>query len=235
MSGPQPEATKPSGLSGTITTPSLQHSTTPPLSVPDHELLRRIGEGSYGEVWLARNKLGTLRAVKVVYRRTFEDARPFEREFRGIQKFEPISRSHEGLVDILQVGGTDEYFYYVMELADDARPERSDGVVDSRSNGQTRPSLHSNTPTLQHSAKYIPRTLRHDLKQLGRLPLSQCLEIGRHLASALAHLHAQGLVHRDVKPSNIVFVNGVAKLADIGLVADVSEARSFVGTEGFIP
>src|SRR2546425_1130682 len=109
------------------------------------------------------------------------------------------------------------------------------GVVESWSDGQTRPSLHSNTPTCQDSAKYIPRTLRHDLKQLGRLPLNQCLEIGRHLASALAHLHAQGLVHRDVKPSNIVFVNGVPKLADIGLVAEASEARSFVGTEGFIP
>ena len=90
-------------------------------TIPDHELFRPIGEGSYGEVWLARNKLGTLRAVKIVYRRTFEDARPFEREFKGIQKFEPISRSHDGFVDILQVGGTDEYFYYVMELADPAQ------------------------------------------------------------------------------------------------------------------
>src|SRR5438046_734531 len=35
--------------------------------------------------------------------------------------------------------------------------------------------------------------------------------------------------------ANIVFVNGVPKLADIGLVAEASEARSFVGTEGFIP
>src|SRR6266516_3530299 len=118
MNKPEPEATTLSGLSGPANTPALHPSATPPPSIPDHELLRPIGEGSYGEVWLARNKLGTLRAVKVVYRRTFEDARPFEREFRGIQKFEPISRSHEGLVDILQVGGTDEYFYYVMELAD---------------------------------------------------------------------------------------------------------------------
>jgi tetratricopeptide (TPR) repeat protein len=42
-------------------------------------------------------------------------------------------------------------------------------------------------------------------------------------------------VHRDVKPSNVIFVGGVAKLADIGLVAAVSDSRSFVGTEGYIP
>src|SRR5438876_7091822 len=58
-------------------------------------------------------------AVKIVYRSAFEHARPFEREFNGIQKFEPLSRSHDGFVDILQIGRTDEYFYYVMELADD--------------------------------------------------------------------------------------------------------------------
>src|SRR5882762_715053 len=88
--------------------------------IPDHELLRRIGRGSYGEVWLARNVMGTYRAVKVVYRRTFDNARPFEREFRGIQKFEPVSRLHDGLMDILQVGRNDQagHFYYVMELAD---------------------------------------------------------------------------------------------------------------------
>src|SRR5215467_7791979 len=99
---------------------SLARLQRPPPVVPDHELLSCIGRGSYGGVWLARSKLGTYRAVKVVYRSTFEDSRPFEREFKGIQKFEPISRSHEGLVDILQVGGTEDYFYYVMELADDS-------------------------------------------------------------------------------------------------------------------
>lgn len=51
----------------------------------------------------------------------------------------------------------------------------------------------------------------------------------------MEHLHRHNLVHRDIKPSNIIFVNGVPKLADIGLVADTTEARSFVGTMGFIP
>ena len=103
--------------------PIAQQSITPPPFpiIPDHELLKKIGHGSYGEVWLARNVLGTYRAIKVVYRATFPDPRPFEREFLGMRKFEPVSRSHEGLMDILQVGRNDaeQSFYYVMELADD--------------------------------------------------------------------------------------------------------------------
>jgi WD40 repeat protein len=42
-------------------------------------------------------------------------------------------------------------------------------------------------------------------------------------------------VHRDIKPSNVVFVGGVPKLADIGLVAAISDAQTFIGTEGFVP
>src|SRR5215216_2703964 len=76
--------------------------------VPDHELIRLIGKGSYGEVWLGRNTLGTYRAIKIVYEKTFRHKRPFEREFNGVQKFEPVSRSHEGLVDVLQVGRDDQ-------------------------------------------------------------------------------------------------------------------------------
>src|SRR6266436_151830 len=91
------------------------------VAVPDHELIRCIGRGSYGEVWLARNMMGLYRAVKVVYRKSFKDERPFERELTGIRKFEPISRSHEGFVDVLQVGINQGqgYFYYIMELGDD--------------------------------------------------------------------------------------------------------------------
>ena len=82
----------------------------PPPAIPDHELIRRIGAGAYGEVWLARSALGAYRAVKVVYRSDFDSDRPYEREFEGIRKAEPVSRTHESQVDILHVGRGDGCF-----------------------------------------------------------------------------------------------------------------------------
>jgi hypothetical protein len=74
----------------------------PPIA--EHELVCPIASGAYGQVWLARNALGTYRAIKLFHRANFDHDRPFEREFAGIQRYEPISRSHEGLVGLLQVG-----------------------------------------------------------------------------------------------------------------------------------
>src|SRR6185503_17322607 len=82
---------------------------------------------------------------------------------------------------------------------------------------------------------YVPRTLAADIAKHKRLPIPECRRIGLAVAQALDFLHHRSLIHRDVKPSNIVFVNGVPKLADIGLVAEMTEAKSYVGTEGFIP
>ena len=83
--------------------PSLRHSRTPP-AVPDHELLCLIGVGSYGDVWLACSAIGSLRAVKVFHRKSFDHDRPYEREFEGLKKFEPISHARESQVDIFHVG-----------------------------------------------------------------------------------------------------------------------------------
>ncbi len=192
----------------------LLEGNSPGPRIPDYELLRRIGRGSYGEVWLGRSVTGAYRAVKVVYRKSFDHERPYEREFRGIQKFEPVSRVHESQLDVLHVGRNDAdgYFYYVMELADDERA------------GQEIDPNH-----------YSPKSLKSELLRRGRLPFNESIELAVKLTTALEHLHQQGLVHRDIKPSNIIFVNGSPKLADIGLVTAQDETMSFVSTIGYFP
>ena len=180
--------------------------------------------------------MGALRAVKVIHRRQ-EGDRPYEREFEGIQRYEPVSRSSGGLVHVLQVGRNEleGYFYYVMELADSAEeiPQPSGSPVDLL--GSPR-SGRPHDPAFQPSDfRYSPRTLRSDLKRMGRLPTADCLRLALDVVSGLAQLHRHRLVHRDVKPGNIIYANGRAKLADIGLVSAGGEARTFVGTEGYIP
>src|SRR5258705_3052040 len=177
-----------------------------PPKIPDHELIRCIGSGGYGEVWLCKNEVIEIYcAVKVVRRDRFENADPFNREFRGLQKSVKASRSHPGLVDILHAGKNDEegFFYYVMELADDVATGQD---IDA--------------------SRYVPKTLRLVLFNNGRMPLEECFGFGIAMADALQHLHTHGLIHRDIKPANIIFVGGTPKITDVGLVTTVDDSKT---------
>jgi serine/threonine protein kinase len=187
------------------------------LVIPDHELVRCVGRGAYGEVWLARNAIGVFHAVKIVQRRAFAADEPYEREFKGIQKFMPISRSHPGFVNVLHVGRNNDagYFFYIMEPADD---QAAGQKIDPES--------------------YSPKTLATELTWRGKLEPEECLRSGIALSLALEHLHQQQLIQRDIKPGNIIYVNGAPKFADIGLVTEQQSDGhdvSLVGTEGYIP
>jgi serine/threonine protein kinase len=196
------------------TEPLRQPGAHAPPAELDYELIRLIGQGGYGDVWLLRDRAENYFACKVVYRESFQHDRPYEREYEGIQKFEPVSRSSENQVRILHVGRRDDagYFYYIMELADDVH---SGETIDP--------------------AAYTPRTLKSEIELRKNIPVAECVQIGLALCDALENLHNHGLIHRDIKPANIIFVKGVPRLADIGLVTDRDITVSYVGTEGFIP
>jgi len=124
-----------------------------------------------------------------------------ERELESIRVFRKIP-SHPALAQIFSSGKLpDGRFYYTMELADNAGGE----------------------------GDYQADTLAWRMKNR-ILPLPEILRILAAVASGAEHLHRQGLFHGDIKPENILFVNGSPKLADYGTL---SGGRS--GTAGFVP
>jgi serine/threonine protein kinase len=170
-------------------------------------------------VWLARNRAGKWLALKVIYQANFgEDTAPYEREFSGVQKYQSISTKHPGLLRVDFVSDKKNgFFYYAMELGD--------ALV----------SGWEKTPS-----EYKPRdlvTIRAELRGR-RLPARECITIGIKLCAALEFLHKQGITHRDIKPQNIIFVNGEPKLADLGLIREIrpdDQERTLVGTPGYMP
>jgi serine/threonine-protein kinase len=80
------------------------------------------------------------------------------------------------------------------------------------------------------------------LTKLGQLPVGGVVRVGVEIGKALAHLHAQGYVHRDVKPDNILLCpDGSAKLADLGLAKrltgdlELTTTNQGVGTPHYMP
>lgn len=75
-------------------------------------------------------------------------------------------------------------------------------------------------------------SLRAELQEKRSLPVGEVMSIGGQIAAALTHLHAQGVVHRDVKPGNIMLAGGgAAKLCDLGLARPLTSGVTVTETE----
>ena len=77
-------------------------------------------------------------------------------------------------------------------------------------------------------------TLRHRLQRDGALPVFEAVRLTRHIVDALAHAHKHGVVHRDVKPDNVMLTEGHAVVTDFGVAKALSAAtgRHEVTTAG---
>ena len=76
------------------------------------------------------------------------------------------------------------------------------------------------------------RSLRDRLAREGVLPIGEGVNLLRDVARALAYAHAQGVVHRDVKPGNVLLSGGTAVVTDFGIAKAISAARDGVDHSG---
>jgi serine/threonine protein kinase len=88
--------------------------------------------------------------------------------------------------------------------------------------------------------EYLPGESLADRLDRVRIPLQRCVQIATDLASALSFAHRQRIVHRDVKPANVLHAGDNRwKLADFGIArmpdSDLTQVGIFMGTPGYSP
>lgn len=189
---PSKEPTAPAEVCAARITPELAgahqpHSeTTPSEPLPTltgYEVVRELGRGGMGTVYLAKRKTdGAQVAVKIIRPATAasdREVRCFLREANILRELQ-----HPHIVAFYEIGHVEGSLYFVME--------------------------------------YVPGTdALWVLKHHGRLRINHAVQMVCEVLEALHYAHAQGFVHRDVKPANLLLSGQpgsvTCKLADFGL------------------
>jgi serine/threonine-protein kinase len=154
-----------------------------------YKLLKKLGQGGMGEVYLAEDtKLGRNAAIKVLSKQLAgkEDfVQRFYREARAMAKM-----NHDNAVSVYDVDQEQGFHYVAMEYVDG-------------------------------------KSMQKWMDELGRLPIGDALHVVLRCAEALQVAHNQNMIHRDIKPDNIMLTaKGKVKVADFGLAKATDEDMS---------
>ncbi|ATW46774.1 serine/threonine protein kinase [Streptomyces peucetius subsp. caesius ATCC 27952] len=171
-----------------------------PARLAGYRLLRRLGAGGMGVVYLARCPGGALAAVKVIRAAYADDAR-FRARFR--REVETAGRvTNPWVVPLL-----------------DADPD-------------------AESPWL--ATAFVPGpSLAEAVEEYGPLPYGTVRALGARLAEALDAVHGAGLVHRDVKPGNVLLAVDGPRMIDFGIARTpedtaLTASGMVVGSPGFL-
>lgn len=210
-----------------------------PRQLGDYRIIREIGRGGMGIVYEAEQKtLGRSVALKVLPQRMFQSKSAVARFQREAAAAAILH--HTNIVPVYEAGVDNGIFFFAMQLIHgDGLDVVRDEIRKSRSQAGLSTDAAANLPTRsQHSVDETNiqkietssaknqdnhRNVRPDTAT--RIPPSVLkthyrfvADVGRQTASALEHAHERGIIHRDVKPSNLILgANGIVWLADFGL------------------
>ncbi len=215
--------------------PPLGPATAEPLG--DYRIVREIGRGGMGIVYEAvQLSLGRRVALKVLSFAAALDARQLQRFKNEAQAAAALH--HTNIVPVFAVGCERGVHYYAMQLIEgqtlaefvaaqkeDPKPAQPDPRTTVWVRGQEAPPAAETAVARASATSLMPRARFRVMA-----------ELAIQAAEALEHAHSQGVIHRDVKPGNLM-VDGRGKLwvTDFGLAqfqagAGLTQSGDLLGT-----
>lgn len=201
-----------------------------------YRVLRELGRGGMGVVYLAEDeRLGRRVALKASAPRWLATDRArarFDREVRAAAQLR-----HPGIVPIFDVGEDQGVLYYTMQYVEGATLA---AIVGSLRGVPFSDLTSAHVRTLASAGATAAHAPKSTSSAWGRTYVETVCRIVIDVAEALEHAHVHGVVHRDVKPANIlVDADGRAQLFDLGLahLADdpaITGQGDFAGTPQYV-
>lgn len=197
--------------------------------IPDYRIVSRIGEGGMGVVYEAiQESLGRRVALKVLPSALAQDAKYVERFTREAQSAAKLH--HTNIVPVFEVGGEDITLFYAMQFIEGhSLEELRKEIARLRQAGESlaQSSISHLLGSSEHSRSSASGGSEH---AQFRAYTKSVARIGMEIADALAYAHAREIIHRDVKPSNLILdQQGTVWLTDFGLAKTVDSDLTATG------